>query len=117
MRTKRIEAAKLVAARLFEAERAIDLAASRIAELNAVMPMARLDANMSAMIGQDAFASSADALTFVAKARERMVSTHLHLKSAQDDLGIPEISFGDSIKPPSPASGSGSVGGYLRAAS
>lgn len=116
MRTKRIEAAKLVAARLFEAERAIDLAASRIAELNAAMPMARLDANMSAIIGQDAFASSTDALTFVAKARERMVSTHMHLKAVQGDLGIAEVSFGDSIKPPS-ASADQVTATHLRIAS
>lgn len=116
MRTKRIEVAKLVATRLFEAERAIDLAASRIAELNAAMPMARLDANMSAMIGQDAFESSTDALTFVAKARERMVNTHIRLKAATGDLGIAEISFGDSIKPPSPSVGH-TVGGHLRVAS
>ncbi|WP_454883009.1 hypothetical protein [Sphingomonas oryzagri] len=116
MRTKRIEAAKLVAARLFEAERAIDLAASRIAELNAAMPLARLDANMSAMIGQDAFESSTDALTLLAKARERMVNTHIRLKAATGDLGIAEVSFGDSIKPPSPSAGQ-TVGGHLRMAS
>jgi hypothetical protein len=116
MRTKKIEAAKLVAARLFEAERAIDLAASRIAELNAAMPLARLDANMSAMIGQDAFESSTDALTFVAKARERMVNTHIRLKAATGDLGIAEVSFGDSIKPPS-AHSDLNFGGHLRVAS
>ena len=37
MRTKKIEAARLVATRLFEAERALDLAASSIAELNAAI--------------------------------------------------------------------------------
>jgi hypothetical protein len=116
MRTKRIEVAKIVATRLFEAERAIDVAASRIAELNAAMPMARLDANMSAMIGQDAFESSTDALTFLAKARERMVCTHIRLKAATGDLGIAEVSFGDSIKPPS-ASAAQPTGGHLRIAS
>jgi hypothetical protein len=116
MRTKKIEVAKLVAARLFEAERAIDLAATRIAELNAAMPMARLDANMSAMIGQDAFESSTDALTFVARARERMVNAHVRLKAVLGDLGIAEISFGDSIKPPSASAVQGS-GGHLRVAS
>ncbi|WP_454884344.1 hypothetical protein [Sphingomonas oryzagri] len=78
--------------------------------------MARLDANMSAIIGQDAFKSGTDALKFIAKARKRMVSTHMRLKAAQGDLGIAEISFGDSIKPPSP-SVAPSIGGHLRVAS
>jgi hypothetical protein len=116
MRTKRIEAARLVAARLFHAERAIDLAATSVAELNAAMPMARLDANMSAMIGQDAFTSSIDTLTLLARARERMVATHVHLKAAQGDLGIAEVSFGDSIKPPSACDAAPS-GAHLRIAS
>lgn len=116
MRTKRIEVARSVATRLFAAEQAIDLAASRIAELSAIMPMARLDANVSAMIGQDAIKCSADALRLMAKARERIVMTHVKLKEASDDMGLREISFGDSIKPPT-KSQSAPAGGQLRIAS
>ena len=101
MRTKRIEVAKAVATRLLAAEHAIDVAATRIAELNAAMPMARLDANVSAMIGQAAFASSTDALSLVARVREQLVATHLHLKAASDDMGLQTISYGDSLKAPS----------------
>ena len=103
MRTKRLEAAKSVAHRLFAAEEAIDLAASRIAELNAAMPLARLSANISAEIGQAAFESSTDALSFLAKARERIVITHRRLKTASDEMGLETVSFGDVIKPPASA--------------
>jgi hypothetical protein len=95
-----MEAAKIVATRLLEAERALDVAASKIAELNAVMPMARLDANVSAMIGQAAFGSSTEALTHVARAREQMVHTHRHLKEANDAMGLQAVSYGDSLKAP-----------------
>jgi hypothetical protein len=99
MRTQRLEAAKSVADRLFAAEEAIDIAASRIAELNVAMPLARLDANVSAIIGQSAFKSSTKALSFLAKAREQIVDTHHHLKTAGDQMGLRTISFGDSVKP------------------
>lgn len=99
MRTQRINAARKVAGHLYAAERAIDIAATRVAELSAAMPMARLDANLSAMIGQDAFASSADALALIAKVREHIVVTHERLRTAGDQIGLEAISFGDAVKP------------------
>jgi hypothetical protein len=99
MRTKRLEAAKTVAHHLFAAEEAIDIAVTRIAELNAAMPLARLDANISAIVGQSAFGTCTDALSHVAKAREQIVATHMHLKSASDQIGLQAVSFGDSVKP------------------
>jgi hypothetical protein len=99
MRTKRIEAAKSVASCLFAAEEAIDIAVTRIAQLNAAMPLARLDANISAIVGQSAFGSCTDALSFVAKAREQIVATHMHLKTAGDQIGLEAVSLGDAIKP------------------
>jgi hypothetical protein len=99
MRIKRLEAARTVANRLFAAEEAIDVAASRIAELNAAMPTARLGANLSAVVGQSAFESCTDALSFLAKARQQIVVTHMRLKSASDEIGLQAVSFGDSVKP------------------
>ena len=89
-----------VARSLFAAEQALDVAASRIAELNARLPAARLEADLSAIIGQDAFESSTDALVHLAKARRRIVSTHQRLKGASDMIGLEAVSFGDSVKPP-----------------
>lgn len=116
MRTKRIEVARSVATRLHAAEHALDVAATRIAELNAAMPMARIDANVSAMIGQAAFASSTDALALVARVREQLVATHLHLKTASNDMGLSEVSYGDSLKAPS-GELAGTAQGHLRIAS
>lgn len=99
MRMKRFAAAKTVATCLFAAEEAIDIAVTRIAELNAAMPLARLDANISAIVGQSAFGTCSDALSHVAKAREQIVATHMHLKDASDQIGLQAVSFGDEIKP------------------
>ncbi|MDH7639220.1 hypothetical protein [Sphingomonas oryzagri] len=101
MRAKRIEIATSVATRLFAAEQAINVAATRIAELNAVMPMASIEARIAPEIGQDAFESSIDALSLVARAREQIVVTHRRLRTAGDEMGLQTVSFGDSAKPPS----------------
>lgn len=103
MLAKRLEIANGVAARLFAAENAIDLAATRLAELTAAMPQARIEGRMSALIGQDAFAASADALALLARVRERIVDAHRGLKGASEDIGLGEVGFGDSVKPPSTA--------------
>lgn len=116
MRTKRIQVARAVASHLHAAEQAVDIAATRVAELNAMMPMARLDANLSAMIGQDAFASSTDALSLIAKVREQIVVTHERLKVASEQIGLETVSWGDVVKPNAAHDGSASAG-HLRIAS
>jgi hypothetical protein len=99
MHTRRIEIATNVAHCLFAVETAIDIAAIRAAELNAAMPLARLDANLSAVVGQPALASCTNALAFLVKAREEIIATHHHLKTAGDEIGLQAVSFGDSVKP------------------
>ena len=99
MRAKRLEAAKSVATHLFAAEEGIDIAATRLAELNAAMLNARLGANLSAIVGQPAYESCTDALSFLAKAREQIVVTHMRLKTASDEIGLQAVSLGDAIKP------------------
>jgi len=101
MRKKRIEVATNVTRCLHAFENAIDIAAIRGAELYGAMPLARLDANLSAIIGQSAMTSCTNALAFLAKAREEIVATHHHLKTASDEIGLQAVSFGDSVKPES----------------
>lgn len=113
MRAQRQSIAKHVAERLFAAEEAIDIAAARIAELSAALPLARLDARLSSMIGQDAIQSSASAMVLMAKTREKIVITHANLKHASDAMGLPETSYGDLLKVAGDASRSG--GQHLRA--
>ncbi|WP_278393919.1 hypothetical protein [Sphingobium yanoikuyae] len=105
-----------IAQRLYAAEEAIDLAAARIAELNAALPLARLEGRLAAAIGQDAFQSSAAAIILVAKTRAELVATHDQLKRVSDDIGLGEQSYGDVFKV---ATGEGQqppVAHHLRAA-
>jgi hypothetical protein len=99
MRAQRQAIARNVAEKLLAAEAALDVAAARIAELSASLPLARLDAKVSAIIGQDAIHSSASAMLAIAETREKIVATHTNLKHACDQIGIPEESYGDLIKP------------------
>jgi hypothetical protein len=98
MQAQRQAIARNVAERLFAAEAALDIAAARIAELNAALPMARLDARLAATIGQDAFTSSASAMMLVAETRGKIVATHTSLKQASDEIGLPAINYGDLLK-------------------
>jgi hypothetical protein len=101
MRTKRLNAAKQVADRLFAAEEAIDLAYTRIAELNAALPTARLDAKLSAVVGQDAITSVAKAMVSAARMRELIVTTHHRLQQTSVGIGLGAVAFGDELKIPS----------------
>ncbi len=101
MPAKRLIIARSVAERLDAAEKALDIAVARIGELNAALPLARLDAMLAAEIGQDALESSAAAIMLAARAREQLVMTHKRLKSAGDSIGLNEVSFGDALKAPS----------------
>jgi hypothetical protein len=101
MRSHRLTIAHSVARHLFAAEEAIDLALARIAELNAALPRARLDARLAACIGQDAIRSATGAAMLIAQAREQIITTHASLKSASDDIGLRATSYGDLLKSPS----------------
>lgn len=101
MPATRLLVARSVAERLFAAERAVDIAAARVAELNAALPLARLDAHLAAEIGQDALESSAAAVLLSAQLRQQVVATHSRLKQAGDKIGLAEVSFGDALKAPS----------------
>jgi len=102
----RQEVARSVAERLFAAEEALDVAAARIAELNAVLPLARLDARVAAMVGQDAITNSASAVMLVAQTRAHIVATHASLKQAGDSIGLREMAYGDLLKPTDASLGS-----------
>jgi hypothetical protein len=98
MLKKRIEAAEMIAQRLFAAELAIDEALACAAKLTSIMPSARIHANIAAEVGQDAIESSTDALAALTAARKAIVSTHQRLSDAQSQIGLAEVSFGSGIK-------------------
>lgn len=100
MRIQRTMIANSVAERLLAAEAALDLAAARIGELNAALPLARLEARLGAAIGQNALHSSAAAVMLIAQTRAEIVATHINLRQASDDIGLREVSYGDLLKVP-----------------
>jgi hypothetical protein len=95
----RRNAATKVAESLFAAEEAIDAALARAAELNSALVTARIEANLSAIVGQEAFEVAAAAFASIAKARGDIVETHKRLSETQVQIGLGAIAFGDNGKP------------------
>jgi len=100
MLKQRREAAQLVASRLFALEDAIDTALACAAHFTATMPVARKNANLSAVIGQDAVALSAEIVSCLVQARGRMVEAHARLDVTKTQIGLREISLGDVLDKP-----------------
>jgi hypothetical protein len=96
----RRSAALKVAESLFAAEEAIDTALARAAELNGNMVTARSEANLSALVGHDAFEVSAAAFAALARARCDIVETHRRLSEAKVQIGLRTVSVGELGKPP-----------------
>lgn len=97
----RRSAAIKVAESLFAAEKAIDNALARAAELNGNMVTARSEAKLSAVVGQDAFEVSASAFAALARARCDIVETHKRLNEAKIQMGLRTLAVGET-KPPTP---------------
>lgn len=101
MRKQRIEAARKIAEKLFEAEKAIDLAIVCAAELTASLPAARLEANLSAVVGQEAFDEVAKTLPALVAGRQALVDTHRRLDQTKTEIGLREVAFGGPDGKPS----------------
>jgi hypothetical protein len=93
-----------VAASLFEAEAAIDVALAKTAKLAGVMPSLRQDAGLSALIGQDAVERASDAIAALALARRAIVETHKELSVAQKQMGLGAVMYGEPDQKPPMAS-------------
>jgi len=88
MLKQRRMAAEQIAGALFEAETAIDAALAKTAQLTGVMPMLRVNAGASALIGQDAVERASQAIAALADARRAIVETHKELSVAQEQIGL-----------------------------
>lgn len=99
MLNDRRSAAIKIAESLFAAEKAIDNALARAAELNGTMVTARSEAKLSAVFGQDAFEVSAAAFAALARARCDIVETHRRLSEAKIQVGLRTLAIGET-KPP-----------------
>lgn len=88
MLKQRRRIAEQVAACLFEAEAAIDVALAKTASLAGVMPGLRADAGLSALIGQDAVERASEAIAALTQARRAIVETHKELDVAKTQIGL-----------------------------
>lgn len=100
MHKTRLAAAQSVAESLFEFEQALDQTLALGAGLSSRIVMARIDARLSAVLGQDAIEGVVKTLSLMADARRELVGTHHQLKSLADNIGLTEVSWGDLLKPP-----------------
>lgn len=101
MRKERLEAVTFVAERLFTAEAAIDQALAAAAQLSASMPQARQDANLSAIVGQEAMECAAASIASLLQARNRMIAAHGALDRVKTEIGLRTHAFGGGMIKPS----------------
>jgi predicted dinucleotide-binding enzyme len=88
-----------LAARLYAAESAVDLALSETASLAAALPSARAAAYLSAVAGQRAFDGAAASISALAAARSHLVETHTTLAALARKLGLDTLAAGPLDKP------------------
>ena len=88
-----------VADQLFAAEAAIDGALSAVAALTAMLPNARIEAGLSAVVGQGVFYRSCQTIAALTEARRGIVETHRELTDVQNSIGLRNVSFGGEDKP------------------
>lgn len=98
----RVQVAKDVAERLFEAEEAIDGSLKQTARLMGVMVDARRDLKLAAVVGGDVFQRTAAAINALAEAREEIVRAHDALALTRDRLGLGATALGALEKPDAP---------------
>jgi hypothetical protein len=94
MLKNRRDAAIKVVDSLYAAEAAIDAALARAAELNTTLANARIEAKLSAVVGQEAFAGAAAAFAALARARAEIVETHNRLDETRVRIGLRTIVIG-----------------------
>lgn len=101
MLKQRRNAAENLAKRLFAAEQALDEAIGKMAELVGYMPIARTNANLSAIVGQNALSEAAETLSAMVATRGRLVATHNRLAETRDQIGLQAMAMGSTdMKPP-----------------
>ena len=95
----RAMAGRQVAVALDKAETALDRAVAEIAGLAALLPDARIRADLSAVTGQRVFEGASETLALLAQARGRLVETHRRLDALNRAMGSPVTATGPVDKP------------------
>jgi hypothetical protein len=94
MLRKRVAIAQDVVKHLADAERSNDLALVSTARLVASMLEARLELNVAAMVGQDAFEAVASTFERQSASRRQLVEAHNALADAKKFVGLAEVAIG-----------------------
>src|SRR3546814_6243223 len=88
MLTERRNAANEVAAKLFEAEAAIDHAIVAIGALASAMPQAQAAAKLSTVVGSDAYAHLGATVAALFEGRSHAVALHHALDEVKTGIGL-----------------------------
>lgn len=104
---KRSEAAIAGTEKLKRAEAAIDAALRETAELMGLLPSLRLEAKLSAVIGQEAVANLSETLAHIVSARRTIIETHSALATVRTQIGCGALAVGDVDKVGDPPRTSG----------
>jgi hypothetical protein len=106
MLKERIVAAQRITADLHAAENAIDDAIIKIATLAATLPIARIETNMSAIVGQEAVTKVTQAVAAAGNVRQMIAEAHEALGHTQKQVGLGARMFGAGVNKPPSASAS-----------
>jgi hypothetical protein len=114
MQMTRQSVGEALAARLYAAEAAVDVALAETAQLAAMLPIARAEAYLSAVVGQKAFDGAAASIGALAAARSHLVDTHGALGALARKLGLDVLAAGPVDKPTDqpPRDGGGCTSGF-----
>lgn len=103
MRKERLAAIEKVRSGLLPAEADLDSAIASGAMLAYALITARTEARLPIMIGQEAFDEIADGNRLMAQARACYARAHKSLRATPAQMGLPEVSWGDTQPCPSSA--------------
>jgi hypothetical protein len=96
---KRKIVAHKLADQLFAAEAAIDRAVSETARLTSLLSDARVEAGLSAVIGQNALDRASASIGALSTARRELVEAHEALALVKDQIGLRTVAIGGLVKP------------------
>jgi hypothetical protein len=96
---KRKIVAHRVADQLFAAELAIDRALSETARLTSLLSDSRVEAGLSAVIGQSVMDRTCASIVSLANGRRELVEAHDALAIVKDQIGLRAIAIGGMEKP------------------
>jgi hypothetical protein len=88
-----------VADQLFAAELAIDRALSETARLTSMLSDARVEAGLSAVVGQSVMDRTCASIVMLANGRRELVEAHGALAEVKDRIGLRAIAIGGMDKP------------------